>query len=159
MEDAFRGCVRELREQGRTVVLSSHILSEAEALSDRVSIIRAGKVVESGPLEQLRHLTRTSVTADVATVPPGLDLLPGVHDVVVTNHRVNAQVEPIGLNHLMQALTTAGLKSLTSQPPTLEDLFLRHYGDITAGVPAAAVGASPGRPASREPGRRQAGDA
>lgn len=159
MEDAFRGCVRELREQGRTVVLSSHILSEAEALSDRVSIIRAGKVVETGPLEQLRHLTRTSVTADVATVPPGLDLLPGVHDVVVTNHRVNAQVEPIGLNHLMQALTTAGLKSLTSQPPTLEDLFLRHYGDITAGVPAAAVGASPGRPASREPGRRRAGDA
>ena len=84
MEDAFRGCVRELRGQGRTVVLSSHILSEAEALSDRVSIIRAGKVVETGPLEQLRHLTRTSVTADVAAVPPGLDLLPGVHDVVVT---------------------------------------------------------------------------
>ena len=73
MEDAFRGCVRELRAQGRTVVLSSHILSEAEALSDRVSIIRAGQVVETGPLEQLRHLTRTSVTADVAAVPPGLD--------------------------------------------------------------------------------------
>ena len=69
MEDAFRGCVRELRAQGRTVVLSSHILSEAEALSDRVSIIRAGRVVETGPLEQLRHLTRTSVTADVAAVP------------------------------------------------------------------------------------------
>ena len=69
MEDAFRGCVRELRAQGRTVVLSSHILREAEALSDRVSIIRAGKVVETGPLEQLRHLTRTSVTADVAAVP------------------------------------------------------------------------------------------
>ena len=97
MEDAFRGCVRELRAQGRTVVLSSHILSEAEALSDRVSIIRAGRVVETGPLEQLRHLTRTSVTADVAAVPPGLDLLPGVHDVVVTNHRVSAQVEPAGL--------------------------------------------------------------
>ena len=70
IEDAFRGCVRELRAQGRTVVLSSHILREAEALSDRVSIIRAGKVVETGPLEQLRHLTRTSVTADVAAVPP-----------------------------------------------------------------------------------------
>ena len=76
------------------MLLSSHILSEAEALSDRVSIIRAGKVVETGPLEQLRHLTRTSVTADVAAVPPGLDLLPGVHDVMVTNHRVSAQVDP-----------------------------------------------------------------
>lgn len=159
MEDAFRGCVRELRAQGRTVVLSSHILSEAEALSDRVSIIRAGKVVETGPLEQLRHLTRTAVTADVATVPPGLDLLPGVHDVVVTNHRVNAQVEPAGLTPLMQALTTAGLRSLTSQPPTLEDLFLRHYGDIAAGDPAAAVGTPAGRPGSPGPGGRQAGDA
>ncbi|MCB5272780.1 Daunorubicin/doxorubicin resistance ATP-binding protein DrrA [Arthrobacter sp. SO5] len=128
MEDTFRGCIRELRSEGRTVLLSSHILSEAEALSDRVSIIRAGRVVETGPLQQLRHLTRTSVTADVEAVPPGLDLLPGVHDVVITNHRINAQVEPAGLTHLMQALTAAGLQSLTSQPPTLEDLFLRHYG-------------------------------
>ena len=149
MEDAFRGCVRELRAQGRTVVLSSHILSEAEALSDRVSIIRAGKVVETGPLEQLRHLTRTSVTADVATVPPGLDLLPGVHDVVVTNHRVSAQVEPAGLAHLMQALTTAGLKSLTSQPPTLEDLFLRHYGTSPPGFRPRRLARGPAAPRGR----------
>ena len=133
MEDSFRGYVRELRDQGRTVLLSSHILSEAEALSDRVSIIRAGKVVETGPLEQLRHLTRTSVTADVASVPPGLDLLAGVHDVVVTDHRVTAQVETAGLEPLLKALTAAGLQALTSQPPTLEDLFLRHYGDINHG--------------------------
>ncbi|XAS64315.1 ABC transporter ATP-binding protein [Micrococcaceae bacterium Sec5.8] len=163
MEDAFRGCIRELRGQGRTVILSSHILSEAEALSDRVSIIRAGRVVETGPLEQLRHLTRTSVTADIVVVPAGLDLLPGVHDVVVSNHRVSAQVEPAGLTHLMQALAAAGLTSLTSQPPTLEDLFLRHYGDVTAGTPAAAIGASSGGPESRttdrEPGRRRAGHA
>ncbi|WP_346958466.1 ABC transporter ATP-binding protein [uncultured Arthrobacter sp.] len=128
MEDAFRGCVRELRAQGRTVLLSSHILSEAEALSDRVSIIRAGRVVETGPLEHLRHLTRTSVTADVAAVPPGLELLAGVHDVVVANHRISAQVDPAGLGPFLQALTAAGLRALTSQPPTLEDLFLRHYG-------------------------------
>jgi ABC-2 type transport system ATP-binding protein len=128
MEDAFRGCVRELRDEGRTILLSSHILSEAEALSDRVSIIRAGRVVESGPLEQLRHLTRTSVTADVGRMPPGLDLLPGVHDVVVTDHRVTAQVDPAGLAPFLQALSAAGLTALTSQPPTLEDLFLRHYG-------------------------------
>ncbi|MDN3935965.1 ABC transporter ATP-binding protein [Arthrobacter sp. YD4] len=133
MEEAFRGCVRALRDQGRTVLLSSHILSEAEALSDRVSIIRAGRVVETGPLEKLRHLTRTAVTADVAAVPPGLDRLPGVHDVTVVNHRVSAQVDPAGLAPFLQALTAAGLRSLTSQPPTLEDLFLRHYGAGTFG--------------------------
>jgi ABC-2 type transport system ATP-binding protein len=143
MEDAFRQCVRELRNQGRAVLLSSHILSEAEALSDRVSIIREGRVVETGRLEELRHLTRTSVTADVAAVPVGLDALPGVHDVVVTNHRVSAQVEPSGLAPLMRALTDAGLLALTSQPPTLEDLFLRHYG---AAVPAVAAGSSSGWP-------------
>jgi ABC-2 type transport system ATP-binding protein len=128
MEDAFRGYARGLRDEGRTVLLSSHILSEAEALSDRVSIIRAGKVVETGGLEQLRHLTRTSVIADVTTVPPDLASLPGVHDVVVADHRVSAQVEPAGLESLLQALTAAGVRSLTSQPPTLEELFLRHYG-------------------------------
>ncbi|MCX6498652.1 MAG: ABC transporter ATP-binding protein [Arthrobacter sp.] len=140
MEDAFRGCVRELRAQGRTVLLSSHILSEAEALSDRVSIIRAGRVVETGPLEQLRHLTRTSVTADVVAVPAGLELLPGVHDVVVANHRISAQVDPAGLGPFLQALTAAGVRALTSQPPTLEDLFLRHYGN-GAGRPEDRAGA------------------
>jgi ABC-2 type transport system ATP-binding protein len=127
-----------LRDQGRTVLLSSHILSEAEALSDRVSIIRAGKVVETGPLDKLRHLTRTSVTADVSSVPKGLDKLSGVHDVLVTNHRVTAQVETAGLEPLMKALMAAGLKALTSQPPTLEDLFLRHYGDKVKGEQAGA---------------------
>jgi len=138
MEDAFRGCVRELRDQGRTVLLSSHILSEAEALSDRVSIIRAGRVVETGKLDQLRHLTRTSVSADVTTVPPGLEALAGVHDVVVAGRRVSAQVEPSGLAPLMQALTAAGLITLTSQPPTLEELFLRHYGAATTGEPSGS---------------------
>ena len=142
MEDTFRGCVRELRDQGHTVLLRSHILSEAEALSDRVSIIRAGKVVESGPLEQLRHLTRTSVIADLTAVPQHLELLPGVHDVVVAGHRVSAQVEPSGLAPLMQALTAAGLHTLTSQPPTLEELFLRHYGANADEAPAGAATSS-----------------
>src|ERR1019366_7413401 len=96
MEDSFRGCARELRDQGRTVLLSSHILSEAEALSDRISIIRAGKVVETGRLEPLRRLPRPWFTADVAAVPHGLESLPGVHDVIVTNRRVTAQVKPSG---------------------------------------------------------------
>ncbi len=151
MEDAFRGCVRDLRDEGRTVLLSSHILSEAEALSDRVSIIRAGRVVESGPLEQLRHLTRTSVTADVDAVPAGLERLPGVHDVVAANHRVSAQVEPAGLGPFLQALTGAGLRMLTSQPPTLEDLFLRHYGPGNGAGADAAAGAAAAGSAAEDP--------
>lgn len=145
MEDSFRRCVRDLRDEGQTVLLSSHILSEAEALSDRVSIIRAGKIVETGSLDQLRHLTRTSVTADVATVPDGLDRLPGVHDAVIADHHVSAQVEPQGLAPLMQWLTTAGLRALTSQPPSLEELFLRHYGVAADGVAQQTRGAQ--RPA------------
>jgi len=146
MEDSFRRCARELRDQGRTILLSSHILSEAEALSDRISIIRAGKVAETGRLEQLRHLTRTSVTADVTAVPQGLELLTGVHDLVVAGHRVSAQVEPSGLAPLMQALTAAGLLTLTSSPPTLEDLFLRHYGPVTGEAPTGEAAAGGGRP-------------
>ncbi len=146
MEEAFRGCVRELREQGRTVLLSSHILSEAEALSDRVSIIREGQVVDTGRLEELRHLTRTSVSADVAAVPPGLDAIPGVHDVVVVDHRISAQVEPSGLAPLLRALTDVGLQSLISQPPTLEDLFLRRYGPAGKAMPAAVAASRTGKP-------------
>ncbi len=143
MEDGFRRCVRELRDEGRSVLLSSHILSEAEALSDRISIIRAGQVVETGTLDQLRHLTRTSVTADVAVVPSGLAMLPGVHAVEVTDHRVTAQVEPSGLAPLLKSLTAAGLYTLTSHPPSLEELFLRHYGVTEEGARVAdAVGSA-----------------
>ena len=95
-EAAFRACVREFRDEGRTVLLSSHILSEAEALSDHVSIIRDGRVVETGRLDQLRHLTRTSVNAEVTAVPQDLHRIDGVHDLVVEDHRVSAQVEPRG---------------------------------------------------------------
>jgi polyether ionophore transport system ATP-binding protein len=144
MEDTFRRCVRQLRDDGRTVLLSSHILSEAEALSDRISIIRAGKVVETGSLDTLRHLTRTSVTADVAVVPPDLDQLPGVHAVEVTGHRVSAQVEPPGLAPLLQSLTAAGLYALTSHPPSLEELFLRHYGVTEEGTTPVVTGADQG---------------
>jgi ABC-2 type transport system ATP-binding protein len=149
MEEMFRRCVRDLRSDGRTVLLSSHILSEAEVLSDRVSIIRAGRVVETGTLDQLRHLTRTEVTADVLDVPAGLARLPGVHAVQVDGSRVTAQVEPNGLGPLMQALTAAGLRSLVSHPPSLEELFLRHYGDVPGRADAAATVPPQGK------GRRQ----
>jgi ABC-2 type transport system ATP-binding protein len=133
MEEKFRECIEEERQAGRTVLLSSHILAEVEALCDRVSIIRAGRTVETGTLSQLRHLTRTSVSAELAGAPNGLAELPGVHDLHVDDNRVRCQVDSDKLDGLLRALTNAGVRSLTSQPPTLEELFLRHYqDDLTA---------------------------
>ncbi|MFI0433278.1 MAG: ABC transporter ATP-binding protein [Candidatus Nanopelagicales bacterium] len=128
-ESAFRDCIRAARDQGRTVLLSSHILSEAEALSDRVSIIRDGVVVESGALVELRHLTRTAVAATLRSVPPGLAAHPGAHDVVVDGQHVRASVSPQALDSFMATLSAAGIESLVAHPPTLEELFLRHYSD------------------------------
>jgi len=127
MEANFRDCVNELRGDGHSVLLSSHILGEVEALCDRVSIIRDGVVVESGTIAQLRHLTRTAVRAEVAVVPMGIDALPGVHKVVVEGNRITASVDSGGLPALMTVLGGAGVTALTSSPPTLEELFLRHY--------------------------------
>jgi len=127
MEAAFRACVEEERNSGRTVLLSSHILSEVEALCDRVTIIRDGRAVESGTLADLRHLTRTSVAAELGRAPVGLAELPGVYDLHVDGCRVRCQVDAAGLDGLLAHLTPFGVRSLTSQPPTLEDLFLRHY--------------------------------
>jgi ABC-2 type transport system ATP-binding protein len=127
MEAEFRSCVEEERQRGRTVLLSSHILSEVEALCDRVTIIRAGKTVESGSLADLRHLTRTSITAELFGPPPGLDQLPGVHGLDVEGNRVRCEVDNGELTGFLRVLTDTGVRSLTSQPPTLEELFLRHY--------------------------------
>jgi ABC-2 type transport system ATP-binding protein len=129
MESVFRDQIDEFRSEGHSVLLSSHILAEVERLCDRVSIIRAGRCVESGTLAELRHLTRTSITADLASPAEGLERLPGVHDVDVDNHRVHLEVDTTALDAVLDALQAAGVRSLTSQPPTLEDLFLRHYGD------------------------------
>ncbi|MFD1537132.1 ABC transporter ATP-binding protein [Nonomuraea guangzhouensis] len=127
MEAVFRDAVAEEKARGRTVLLSSHILSEVEALCDRVSIIRGGHVVETGTLAELRHLTRTSVTAELAGEPVGLAGLPGVHGLRVEGNRVSCQVEPAHLGELFSLLTARGLLNVTATPPTLEDLFLRHY--------------------------------
>jgi ABC-2 type transport system ATP-binding protein len=129
MESVFRDCVDEFRTRGGTVLLSSHILAEVERLCDRVSIIRAGRCVESGTLAELRHLTRTSISADLVSTPQGLEGLPGVHDVRIEHHRVHLEVDTTALDAVLDTLQAAGVRSLTSQPPTLEDLFLRHYGD------------------------------
>ena len=127
MEAQFREYINEERDDGRTVLLSSHTLSEVEALCDRVTIIREGVVVESGSMAELRHLALTTVSADLTTVPDGLAEIPGVHDVVVQGHRISASVEAGGMPALMAALSAGGVTALTSAPPTLEELFLRHY--------------------------------
>ena len=125
--EAFRECIAEERASGRTVLLSSHILSEVEALCDRVSIIRVGRTVDSGTLTDLRHLTRTSIDAVLAAPPNGLATLPGVHGLDVEGTRVRFQVDTAQLGGVLAELTRIGVRSLVSQPPTLEELFLRHY--------------------------------
>ncbi|MFZ3558452.1 ATP-binding cassette domain-containing protein [Streptomyces sp. BH055] len=139
MEDVFQSYVEEAaREHGRTVLLSSHILSEVEELCDRVSIIRKGVTVESGSLAELRHLTRTSVTAELAGEPGGLGDLPGVHDLDVQGKRVKLQVDTDKLDAVLRSLAGSGVRSLTSTPPTLEELFMRHYQEDVR-TPEAAV--------------------
>lgn len=127
MEEVFRDCVQEAKAAGRTVLLSSHILSEVEALCDRVTIIRDGRTVESGSLAQLRHLTRTTIAAEVVRPVDGLEGLAGVHDLAIEDGQVRCQVDADTLEELLQRLTAAGVRSLVSRPPTLEELFLRHY--------------------------------
>jgi ABC-2 type transport system ATP-binding protein len=146
MEASFRSCIEEEQQRGRTVLLSSHILSEVEALCDRVTIIRAGRVVETGSLAELRHLTRTSISAELAAPPDGLEQLPGVHGLDVEGSRVRCEVDTDKLDGLLAHLVSAGVRSLTSQPPTLEELFLRHY--------AAAGPAGHGPAASERDGAR-----
>jgi ABC-2 type transport system ATP-binding protein len=131
MEEVFREYVGQVRERGGTVLLSSHVLSEVEALADRVTIIRAGRSVESGTMTELRHLTRTSVRADLSR-PDGfaatLAALPQVYDVELHGVRLRAQVDPAGLDGLLAALAAAGVTALEIRPPTLEELFLQQYG-------------------------------
>lgn len=129
MEAVFQDCINDERERGRTVLLSSHILAEVEALCDRVSIIRNGHCVETGTLSDLRHLTRTSISAELVGPPNGLTSLDGVHDLVAEGNRVKFEVDSDKLDLALKQLVSTGVRTLTSQPPTLEELFLRHYED------------------------------
>ncbi|WP_407686210.1 ABC transporter ATP-binding protein [Mycobacterium sp. HUMS_1102779] len=132
MENVFQQCVGEARDRGVTVLLSSHILAETEALCERVTIIRAGRTVESGSLAALRHLSRTSIRAEMTGDPGDLTRIRGVEDVIVEGNTVRAQVDSESLGELIRALGHAGVRSLVSQPPTLEELFLRHYNTAEA---------------------------
>jgi ABC-2 type transport system ATP-binding protein len=129
MEAEFQKAVHELKHEGATVLLSSHILAEAEALSDRISIIRAGRVVQSGSLAELRHLTRTAVTAETAAPADGIGSVPGVHNPQLLDGRVTFDVDSDHLDEAVKALAALGVRSLSAHPPTLEELFLRQYGD------------------------------
>jgi polyether ionophore transport system ATP-binding protein len=129
MEQVFRRCIDEARDRGTTVLLSSHILSEVEVLCDRVTILRAGRTVQSGALSDLRRQTRTEVSAMVSMPPVGLDGMPGVYGLQVDGHRVTCSVEPDALAPLLECLQKLGIRSLTSSPPSLERLFMDFYGE------------------------------
>jgi ABC-2 type transport system ATP-binding protein len=136
MEAAFRECIEDEKRRGRTVLLSSHILAEVEALCDRVSIIRRGRTVETGTLAELRHLTRTSIEAELVSAAPDLSSVDGVHDLDAAGNRIRFQVDSDRLGDVLTVLTSVGVRTLTSQPPTLEELFLRHYEDEPASTAA-----------------------
>ncbi|MBB0245878.1 ATP-binding cassette domain-containing protein [Streptomyces alkaliphilus] len=149
MEVVFQEEIARARADGVTVLLSSHILAQVEKLCDRVSIIRLGKIVQSGTLGELRHLTRTTIEADTAAPTEsveGLGRLPGVHDLRFENGRVRFAVDGEHLEETVRRLADLGVRSLVSHPPTLEELMLRHYGTHspaepdTASVEAAGTG-------------------
>jgi ABC-2 type transport system ATP-binding protein len=137
MEAVFQDVVQELRTAGRSVLLSSHILSEVEALCDRVTIIRAGRAAESGTFDELRHLTRTSVAVDTVRPLAAVTRWPGVHDARVQDGHAEFSVEPGELNHVLEHLVDLEVRAMVTSPPTLEELFLRHYDeDVSAPGPA-----------------------
>lgn len=127
MEKVFQECVMEVKRQGKSVLLSSHILSEVEKLCDRVSIIRQGRIIESGTLNELRHLTRTQVLVDTSMPITGLLDMPGIHDIQESEHGMSFQVDTMQMDAVIRHISQFGIIRLESAPPTLEDLFMRHY--------------------------------
>ncbi|WP_121641393.1 ABC transporter ATP-binding protein [Virgibacillus sp. Bac330] len=127
MEQVFQSCVMEAKAAGKSVLLSSHILSEVEKLCDHVGIIRQGEIIESGSLRKMRHLTRTNLL--VETKQPILDLEKqiGVHEIEKEGVEVTFQVDTENLDQIIRYVSTFGITKLESAPPTLEDLFMRHY--------------------------------
>jgi ABC-2 type transport system ATP-binding protein len=136
MEAVFTECIGEAKAAGRSVLLSSHILAEVEKLCDTVTIIRNGRTVESGTLAELRHLTRNTVTAVTRADPAPLARLTGVHDFAADGHRATFLVDNEHLDAVTRELAALGLSSLVCAPPSLEQLFLQHYGDELAALEA-----------------------
>ncbi len=135
MGAVFQDVVREAARQGRTVLLSSHVLAEVEALADRVTIIRRGRAVSTGSLDDLRGLTRTTVVAGLADAPGAHDALAGlagVHHLRVDDDRLTLAADADALDGVLAVLAAHGVRSVVAHPPTLEDVFLREYGDELA---------------------------
>lgn len=129
MEAVFQDEVRRLSHQGKTVLLSSHILGEVEKLSDTVTIIRAGKDVQSGPLSELRHLTRSTVVATTSENTDQVSGMEAVHDFSRNGERITFQIDDHSIASILPILNDLKVRSLTITPPSLEDMFLQHYGD------------------------------
>jgi ABC-2 type transport system ATP-binding protein len=129
MESVFQEYIREAKEKGRTVLLSSHILAQVEVLADRISIIRQGRNVETGTLSEMRHLTRTTFMVEMARPGDSLSGLPGIHDLRPMDGQVRFEVDGEHIDAAVKHLAELGVRSLVAQPPTLEQLLLRHYGD------------------------------
>ncbi len=127
MEQVFQECVLEQKNKGKGIFLSSHILSEVERLCDRVGIIRDGKLVETGTLNELRHLTRITLNVETANPIEGLDKIKGVSDVRKQQGGLSFQVDSSEIGTVISHISKYGVKKLESTPPTLEDLFMRHY--------------------------------
>jgi ABC-2 type transport system ATP-binding protein len=138
MEAAFTESIREVRSEGRSVLLSSHIFAEVERLADRVTIIREGVTVESGTIAELRHLTRTQVTVALDSGADGLARLAGVHDVRVQDGHVSFAVDDAALSPVLAAVAAMHPRSLVANPPSLEELFLRHYEPELAALNGSA---------------------
>lgn len=132
MEVVFQECIREARESGTTILLSSHVLAQVEVLADRISIIRQGRVVESGSLRDLRHMTRTTVVADTARPAEALAAVPGVHHLHREDGQVRFEVDGDRVDPVLRELTALGVRSIVAHPPTLEQLLMRHYGEDVA---------------------------
>ncbi|KKI90114.1 ABC transporter ATP-binding protein [Bacillus sp. SA1-12] len=127
MEKVFQDCVAEAKAAGKSVLLSSHILSEVEKLCDKVGIIRQGKLIETGTLQELRHLTRTNLLIETKQPIPDLEKFQGVHDLKIVRQGISFQVDSDALDAVLQYISQFGLLKLESSPPTLEELFMRHY--------------------------------
>ncbi|MGM0888849.1 MAG: ATP-binding cassette domain-containing protein [Bacillota bacterium] len=130
MERVFQECVMDAKNEGKSILLSSHILSEVERLCDKVGIIRQGQIIETGTLDELRHLTRTSLLVETKQPIPALGNVNGVRDIVMKDQALSFQVDTDELDNVMKYISQFGIVKLESAPPTLEDLFMSHYEGV-----------------------------
>jgi len=133
MEQVFQACVLEQKNKGKSIFLSSHIMSEVERLCDRVGIIRDGKLVETGTLDELRHLTRYHMDIVTMREPQGIEKLAGIHNILIEQNNIRFEVDTEEMDAVIRFVSQFGIKKMESAPPSLEDLFMRHYDTSVGG--------------------------